>query len=96
VVERAAAVSGYIQIFESVVVVIADRNAGGVANAGKTCALRDIFEGSIRFLVIEPIPVLRAVLLRNRAFWCGIVEPRTVGEKDIEAAVVVVVEQRHA
>ena len=95
-VERAPAISGYIQIFESIVVVITDCNAGGVAEATETCVFRDIFKGSIRLLVIEPIPELRTVLLRNRAFCGRIVETRTVGEKDVETAIVVVIEQSYA
>src|ERR1700689_377340 len=58
VVERTAAVSCYIEVFESVVVVVANRNACGIAESRKARVLCDIFEGSIRFLVIEPVPIL--------------------------------------
>ena len=96
VIKRTASVSGYIEVFESVVIVVANRDPGGIAESGKARMLRDIFEGSIRFLVIEPVPVLRSVFLGNRALRSRIVEPRAIGEKDIQAAIVIVIEQGHA
>src|SRR5271170_4489058 len=83
VVKRTASVSGYVEVFESVVVVVANRNARGIAESRKARLLRHIFEGSIGFLMIEPVPVLRAVFPGNRAFRCRVIEPRAISEKDI-------------
>src|ERR1700678_4158021 len=46
VVQRTASVSGYIEVFESVVVIVANRNARGIAVSRKPRVLRHIFEGS--------------------------------------------------
>src|ERR1039458_7561338 len=92
VVKRAATVSRDEQVFESIVVVVADRDPSGIADAGEAGFLGNVFKGAIRLLVIKAVPIFGVILLWNCAFWGRIVDPRSVGEEDVESAVVVVIE----
>jgi hypothetical protein len=96
VVEIVATVCRDVEIFEAVVVVVADGDAHAVADAFESGLFGDILEGSIFLLMVEAIPVLRPGLLRYGALGCGVGERGTVDEDDVEQAVIVVVEGRDA
>ena len=96
VVQRTASVSGYIEVFKSVVVVVPHGHSRGIAISGETSFFSHVLKCAIGFLMIEPVPVLRTVFPGNRAFQGGIVEPRAIGEKDIQASVIIVIEQGDA
>src|SRR2546421_12312711 len=55
---------------------------------------RDVLERSVALLAIQPIPILRAGLLRNPSFGGRVAERRAIHKKEIQAAVIIVVEQR--
>ncbi len=96
VIEMVAAEAGYIEIVVSVIVVVADSYAHVVSDTLKASLLRYILKGSVRLLMVEAVPILRAGLLRDRSLGRGIAERRSVGEEDVESAVVVVVEESDA
>ena len=98
-IERVSAVVGDVEVCEAVVVVVADRDAHAVVvlrHAGETGLLRDVDERAIRVLVIEAIPEVRVGLVGQFARRHRVVDLRAVGEEHVQAAVVVVVQQRHA
>src|SRR5207244_6645755 len=93
VVELVAAVSRNVEIFEAVVVVIADSDAHAVASAWQTGPFRHVFEGAISLLVIKTVPVVWSGLLRGGAFGRGILEGCAVDHKNVQATVVIVIEK---
>ena len=98
-VERVAAVAGDVDIFEAVVVVVADRHAHAVVvlrHSGEAGLFRDIGERAVGVLVIEPVPELAVGLVGQFAIRHGIVDLGAVGEEDVQPSVVVVVEQSDA
>src|SRR5579863_10376116 len=46
--------------------------------------------------MVKTVPIFGIVLLRNGALGCGIVNPCTVGKKDIQPAIIVIVKQGDA
>src|SRR5437870_12921794 len=92
VVELVAAVSRNVEIFEAVVVVIADSDAHAVASAWQTGPFRHVFEGAISLLVIKTVPVVWSGLLRGGDFGRGILEGCAVDHKNVQATVVIVIE----
>ena len=78
-----------IDIGPAVVIVVADGHAHPVALAGDAGFFGDIGEGAVAIVVEEAVPVFRRVLLERR-------NRRAVDEVDVQVAVVVVIEQRHA
>ena len=46
--------------------------------------------------MVEAIPIFWAIFLGNGALGCGVIDASTVGEKDVEPSVVVVVKERNA
>ena len=95
-IEAVASVGGDVEVFVTVVVIITDRYTHSVADALEAGLFGYIFESAVALLVIEAVPVLRAGLLRDGALCSGIAERRAVDEEEIEAAVIVVVEERDA
>ena len=99
VIQRVAAVIRHVEIFEAVVVVVAHRDAHAVLvlrHAGESRLLRDIDERAVRSLVVQPVPECRVGLVRQLARGHRVVEPGAVRQEDVQPAVVVVVQQRHA
>ena len=92
VIKLVAGIRGHVQIFEAVIVVIADCHSHAVTRACQTGSLSYIFETSIALLVIEPVPVLRPGLLGHATRRRGIGERGAIDEKDIKQAIVVVIE----
>ncbi len=95
-VQAVAAVAGHIQVFISIVVVVADGDAHAIANSLQAGLLRNVFKGPIRLLVVQAVPVFGAGLLRNESLgrWIGI--RRAIHKEDIQQAVIVAIEKRHA
>jgi hypothetical protein len=87
--------AGDVEVLVAVVVVVADRDSLAVARAGEARRLRHVLEAAVRLLAVEAVPVARPVLLRQGAGRHRVVDPRPVREEDVEAAVAVVVEERH-
>ena len=81
------------EIVEAIVIVVAHGNTSGVAGARDAGFFGHVFKGAVGFLVVKAIPIFLAVFLRNRAFGRWIVDARAIGEEDVEATVVVVVEE---
>jgi hypothetical protein len=79
----------HVDIGPAVVVVVADRYAHAIALARHAGFLRHVGEGPIVIVMVQAIPVLGAFLLERR-------DGRAIHQIDVQIAVVVVVEQRHA
>ena len=98
-VERVTAKAGYVDIFEAVVVVVAHGHPHIVVvlrHPGEAGLFRDIGKRAIGILMIEPIPELAVGLVRQLVIRHGIVDLGAIREEDIEAAVVVVIEESYA
>src|SRR6266567_243676 len=70
VVERVAAVAGDVYVLKAVVIEIADGDTHSVAilrHAGEAGFFGDVGEGAIRVLMVEPVPVFAAGLVRHPA-----------------------------
>ena len=85
-IEHVLAVVGDEEIVEAVVVVVADGHRRGPARSRQPGLLGHVGEGAVAVVLVEAIG--RA---RRRAF-----EARAAQHEDVEPAVVVVVEERHA
>ena len=46
--------------------------------------------------MVETIPILRTIFLRNRAFGRGIIDARAIREEEVEPAIVIVIEEGNA
>ena len=95
-VQRVPAVGSDVDVCPTVVVVVGGGNAHAVALSLHARAFRDVLKRTVVVLVIKAIPVLRIALFRHCPFRHGILEPRAISKVNIQAAVVVVVEERHA
>ena len=98
-IQRVAAVVGDVEIVEAVVVVVANGHAHAVAvlrHARDARLLADVDERAVGRLVIQPVPERGIGLVRLSFRWHRVVDLRAVGEEDVEASVVVVVQQRYA
>ena len=84
VIKDVLSVVGDIEIFPTVVVVIADANALAPAGVGKSGLLRDIGESAVVIVVIE--------MARGRFSRSGRVKAGAVDDENVGPAVVVVVE----
>lgn len=96
VVEVVAAEAGDVEVFVAVVVVVTDGYSHVVADALETGFLGDVFEGSVGLLMEEAVPGFGAGFLGDGAFGRRVGEGCAVGEEDVEAAIVVVVEESDA
>ena len=56
-VKAVAAVGRDVEVFESIVVVIANGNAHAIASSLQTGFLRDVFKGAIGLLMVKAVPV---------------------------------------
>src|SRR5208283_61613 len=74
------------EIVETVIVVVADGNAGGPAGLGKPSLRCDVGEGSITVVLIEPVGSSRRRIL----------EAGPAQYEDVEPAVIVVIEESDA
>src|ERR1019366_3956413 len=72
-------------VLVSVVVVVSDGHAGIVPSPGEPSLFRHIRKRAVSVVMEEPVPVFRRSLLQ-----AGYV--RTVGEKDIQVSVIVIIE----
>jgi hypothetical protein len=95
VIKLVTAVSGDIEIFIAIVVIVAHGDAHAKTHARKPGFLRDVFEGSIRFLVEEAIPILGVRLGRNDSSRSRIAQGGSIHQEDVETPVVVIVEQSY-
>ena len=80
-IKAIAAVRSDEKVLEAVIVIVADRDSHAVALALQPRSFGYVLEGAVCLLVIQPIPVLRAGLLRNRSFRRRIVQGSAVYEK---------------
>src|SRR5205085_6970872 len=71
------------EVVEAIVIVVADGDAGGPNAAAETGFFGNVGEGTVAVIAIEP---------DGRAVGCG-VEPAPGEEKDVEPAVVIVVQK---
>ena len=95
-VQAVTAIASHIQVLKAIVIVVGYGDAHAIANPLQTRLLGDVLKGSIRLLMIQAIPVFGAGLPRNESFRCGIGERRTIREEDIQTAVIIAIEERHA
>src|ERR1700722_7600793 len=95
VVEPVSAIGGNVEVFEAVVVVVANRYPHAIAGALQAGLDSNVFERTILLLVVEAIPIFLASLLGNGAFRGWIRQRCAIDEKNVEHAVVVIVEERH-
>src|SRR5580698_2973768 len=91
VVQMVPSVSGDIEVLIAVVVVVANRNAHVIPDTFQTSSLSNVLERSILALVVQPVPVLRRTLLRDRSLLRGIIQRRSIHKEQIEAAIIVIV-----
>src|SRR6185312_1673516 len=91
-----AAVAGDVEVFIAIVVVISDCDAHIVAVTFQSGTFGNVFECSILFLMVEAVPILLALLLRNRSYWSGIRQRSAIDEEDVQKPIVVVVEEGDA
>ena len=96
VIQLVAAVAGNEHIFVAIVVVVGDSYAHAVAHALQAGLLRDVLKRAVGLLVVHAVPVLRPGLLRNGSFGCGIGVGCAIHQKQIEPAVIIAIEERHA
>src|SRR5579872_591046 len=99
VIENVPAVTGDVQIRIAIVVVVADRDAHAVvaiARISQTCLLRYISEGTVSILAVESIPIARIVTVKIFRLPHGASYVATIDDKNIEQAIVVVVQERDA
>src|SRR5882757_6063083 len=96
VIKPVPAVCGHVQVFKSVIVVIADGDSHSVTYSVQPGFLSYVFECAVFFLVEKPIPILWARFFRNRPFGRGIAERSAVDHKNVQAPIVVVVKQGNA
>jgi len=96
VIKLVPAVCGHIQVFKSVIVVIADSDSHSVTCSVQPSSLSYVFECAVFFLVEKPIPILWARFLRDRPLGRGVAERSAVDHKNIQAPIVVGVKQGNA
>ena len=95
-IELVAAISGHVQIFVAVVVVVAYRNTHSVTRSLKPRFFGHILKSSVFPLMVEAIPILRPGFLRDGARRSGIAERSPVDDEDVQATIVVVIKKRHS
>ncbi len=93
VIKLVSSICSYIQIFVAIVVIITDRDSHSIAGALQPGFVGDILERTIGLLVVQTIPIFRSSLFGNCARSSGIIDFSAVHEKEIETAIVVVIEQ---
>ncbi len=96
VIKLVPTVRSNIQVLVAVIVVISDGYAHSISRSLQPCFLRDVFERTVRLLVIEPVPILWPRFLGNRSLRCWITERRAVDQENIQTPVVVVIKERHS
>ena len=77
-IKLVAAVGGYVEILEAVIVEVTDSNAHSIADALKASFLGHVFKRAIRLLVVETVPVIWAGFLRDGPFGGGILDSSAV------------------
>ena len=92
VVQVVAAELGDVEVFEAVIVKVADGNAHAVADALEAGLLGDVFEGTVLALMVEAVPVPRAGLLGDKSLRSRVGDGRAIDEEEIKQAVVVEIE----
>src|ERR1700691_5423964 len=93
VIKAIPPIGSYVEILLTVIVVITHSNSHAVARALQTGLFCDVFELPLWCLVIQPIPILCAGLLRNRAFGSGIRKRSPIDQKNVETPIAVTIKQ---
>ena len=93
VIKAIPAIGSYVEILLTVIVVITRSNSHAVAGALQTGFLCDVFELPLRRLVKQPIPILCAGLLRNRALGSGIRKRSPIDQENVETPIAVTIKQ---
>src|SRR5215469_17733382 len=88
VIELVLTVIGNVEIFPSVVIVVADANALSPTRCGETSLCSHIREGAVVIVVVETV---RGPLARWKTL-----QPCAIHQKNVRPSVMVVVEYRHA
>src|SRR5579863_1960264 len=99
VVENIFSEVGHVYVGESVVVVIAHRNAHSVVritSVGQAGPYGDVGEAAILILAIEPVPVSGILAIEADGAAWRLLQVPGIHQKNIEQSVVVVIQQRHA
>ena len=98
VVQRVAIIVRDVNIFEAVVIVIPDRDTHATAvlrHSREAGLFGHIRERAVGVLMIQTIPEFVIGLVWRFAFGQGIVDLCAVNKKDVQTAVVVIVEERN-
>ena len=95
-IENVSAVACDVKINEAVRVIICCGDAHRVALTFHSGACGHILKRSISLLMIETIPEFRVALIRVSTLRHRVIEPRAVGEEEIEPPVVVIIEDADA
>src|SRR5450432_2406512 len=96
VIETVASVCGDVKVFKAIVVIVPHRDTHAVARPLQPGLCGHIFEIAIGLLVKQAVPGSRSALLGYIAAGLRVGNWRAVDEEDIEATVVIVIEQRNA
>lgn len=96
VVKRVAAECGHVKVFITIVVVTPYGNAHSITGSLQPCLDSYIFKGPIRALMIEPVSIQRATLLRCGLAACRAVNIGAIHQKHVQPPVIVVIQQSHA
>src|SRR4029077_14389076 len=99
VIQRVPVVIRDVNVFESVVVVIADRHAHSVTilrHAGESRFFGHIGEGAIGILVIQTIPELAIGLIGGLTFGHGVIDLCAIDKENVQPSIVVVIQERDA
>ena len=88
-IENVAVHAGHVHVRPAVIVVIGSGNTHAIAFAANASAVGDIRERSIAVVVIQAVEKDRAILGQAR-------DARAVGEENVEAAIIVIIEKGNA
>jgi hypothetical protein len=94
VVKMIAAIPSHVQVFVTVIVIVADGHAHVIAGTGQSRLLGNVYKGSVRVLMVEPIPVCSARLPRYRARCRRVAQRGAAGKENVQPPIIVVVKQR--
>src|SRR5581483_11479916 len=95
-IEGVGAVSGYVNVLESIVVIIPHRHSHVVVilrHSTDTGFFRDIGESAVGVLTVEPVPELWIGFVGQLAIRHGIVDFGAIGKEDVQPSVVVVIKK---
>ena len=96
VVQSVSAECGDVKVGVAVVVIIANCGAHAIVVAGQASGLCHIHKRSVAQVAVQPVPIARVRFVGHFAGGHRITECRAVDKKQIQAAVIVVVEDGRA